>query len=32
LLHAVEATLGVSPADAKRLHDTEMAKRPVKRG
>ncbi|MDG1866390.1 MAG: TerB family tellurite resistance protein [Yoonia sp.] len=32
LLHAVEAALGVSPADAKRLHDTEMAKRPVKRG
>lgn len=32
LLHAVEAALGVSPADAKRLHDAEMAKRPVKRG
>jgi len=32
LLHAVEAALGVTPADAKRLHDTEMAKRPVKRG
>lgn len=31
LLHAVEAALGVSPADAKRLHDAEMAKRPVKR-
>ncbi|MEN8896539.1 MAG: TerB family tellurite resistance protein [Yoonia sp.] len=30
LLHAVEAILGVSPADAKRLHDEEMAKRPVK--
>lgn len=32
LLHAVEATLGVSPATAKRLHDSEMAKRPVRRG
>jgi uncharacterized tellurite resistance protein B-like protein len=32
LLHAVEAALGVSPADAKRLHDAEMAKRPVQRG
>lgn len=32
LLHAVESALGVSPAEAKRLHDEEMAKRPVKRG
>ena len=31
LLHAVEEALGVLPAAAKRLHDDEMAKRPVKR-
>ena len=31
LLHAIEAALGVSPATTKRLHDTEMAKRPVVR-
>jgi uncharacterized tellurite resistance protein B-like protein len=31
LLHAIEAALGVSTATAKRLHDTEMAKRPVVR-
>lgn len=31
LLHAVEAALGVSPETSKRLHDAEMAKRPVRR-
>lgn len=31
LLHEVEAALGVDKATSKRLHDQEMAKRPVKR-
>ena len=31
LLHAVEAVLGVDKATSKRLHDAEMAKRPVVR-